>query len=115
MNGTTMTEFLAEHSYIRLDISYIPVIEEYRVDVYSTEYWHGKAKLQTFAYSKNMIDRLNVDFDTIIGNSLYEWWRSLSIDDARRVRCGIPIERIPYTVSIDEALTFKDPEGGDAQ
>lgn len=109
MNGTTMTEFLVEHSGIRLDISYIPVIEEYRVDVYSTEYWHGKAKLQTFAYSKNMIDRLNVDFDTIIGNSLYEWWRSLSIDDVRRVR-------IPYTVSIaDEALTFKDQEGGDAQ
>lgn len=115
MNGTTMTEFLAEHSGIRLDISYMPVIEEYRVDVYSTEYLHGKAKLQTFAYSKNIIDRLNVDFDTIIGNSLYEWWRSLSIDDVRRVR-GIPIERIPYTVSIaDEALTFKDPEGGDAQ
>lgn len=98
MNGTTMTEFLTEHSCIRLDISYMPVIEEYRVDVYSTEYWRGKAKLQAFAYSKNMIDRLNVDFDTIIGNSLYElyeWWRSLSIDDVRRVR-GIPIERIPY-------------------
>lgn len=109
MNGTTMTEFLAEHSCIRLDISYMPVIEEYRVDVYSTEYWHGKAKLQTFAYSKNMIDRLNVEFDTIIGDSLYEWWGSLTIDDVRRVR-------IPYTVSIaDEALTFKDQEGGDAQ
>lgn len=105
MNGTTMTEFLAEHSCIRLDISYMPVIEEYRVDVYSTEYRHGKAKLQAFAYSKNMIDRLNADFDTIIGNSLYEWWRSLSIDDVRR---------IPYTVSIaDESLTFKDSEGGD--
>lgn len=49
MNGATMTEFLAEHPYIRLDISYMPVIEEYRVDVYSTEYWSGKAKLQTFA------------------------------------------------------------------
>lgn len=115
MNGATMTEFLAEHPYIRLDISYMPVIEEYRVDVYSTEYWRGKAKLQTFAYSKNMIDRLNADFNTIIGNSLYEWWRSLSINDVRQVR-GIPIERIPYTVSIaDEALTFKDQEVGDAQ
>ena len=115
MNGTTMTEFLTEHSSIQLQIHYISEIKEYRVDVYSTEYWHGKAKLQTFAYSKNIIDRLNVDFDTIIGNSLYEWWGSLTIDDVRRVR-GIPIERIPYTVSIvDEALTFKDQEGGDAQ
>lgn len=91
MNGTTMTEFLTEHSYIRLDISYMPVIEEYRVDVYSTEYWRGKAKLQTFAHSKNTIDRLNADFDTIIGNSLYEWWRSLTIDDVRLVRGGIPM------------------------
>ena len=81
MNGTSMTEFLAEHSSIQLQIYYIPEIKEYRVHVYSTEYWRGKAKLQTFAYSKNMIDRLNVDFDTIIGNSLYEWWRSLSIDE----------------------------------
>lgn len=94
MNGTTMTEFLTEHSSIQLQIHYIPEIKEYRVDVYSTEYWRGKAKLQTFAYSKNMIDRLNADFDTIIGNSLHEWWGSLSIDDARRVR-GIPIVRIP--------------------
>lgn len=115
MNGTTMTEFLTEHSCIRLDISYMPVIKEYRVHVYSTEYFRGTKRLHTFAYSRNMIKHSNVDLDTIIGNSLYEWWESLFIDDVRQVR-GIPIERIPYTVSIaDEALTFKDQEGGDAQ
>ena len=115
MNGTTMTEFLAEHSSIQLQIYYIPEIKEYRVHVYSTEYFRGTKRLHTFVYSRNMIEHSNVDFDTIVGNSLYEWWRSLSIDDVRLVR-GIPIERIPYTVSIaDEALTFKDQEGDDAQ
>lgn len=112
MNGTTMTEFLAEHSSIQLQIYYIPEIKEYRVDVYSTEYWRGKAKLQTFVYSNNMIDRLNVDFDTIIGNSLSEWWETMGYMVCR----SNLVERVPSAVSVsDEALKFKDQKVGDAR
>ena len=74
----TATEFLAEHSSIRLKIHYIPVIKEYQVHVYSTEYSRGTKRLRTFAYSRNMIEHSNVDFDTIVGNSLNEWWETMA-------------------------------------
>lgn len=112
INGTTMTEFLVEHSGIRLDISYMPVTKEYRVDVYSTEYWHGTKRLHTFVYSRNVIEHSNVDFDTIVGNSLSEWWKTMGYMVCR----SNLVERVPSTVSVsDEALKFKDQKVGDAR
>lgn len=108
----TATEFLAEHSSIQLQIHYIPEIKEYRVHVYSTEYFRGTKRLHTFVYSRNMIEHSNVDFDTIVGNSLSEWWETMGYMVCR----SNLVERVPSTVSVsDEALKFKDQKVGDAR
>ena len=109
----TLYEFLAEHPNLRVSIWHSNNL--YYVDVLSNVFHNGRIPFRHFIFSKPLLESAVPSFDTIIGTHLENWYHSLTNNDIERVD-GKPVKEIPYEVSIaDEALTFKDQEGGDAR
>ena len=109
----TLCEFLAEHPNLRVSIWHSN--NYYYVDVLSNVFHNGRIPFCHFSFSKSLLESAVSKLDTIIGTHLENWYRSLKNNDIERID-GKSVKEIPYEVSIaDEALTFKDQEGGDAQ
>lgn len=109
----TLCEFLAEHPNLRVSIWHSN--NYYYVDVLSNVFHNGRIPFCHFSFSKPLFESALPSFDTIIGTHLENWYQSLARNDIDRIN-GKPVKEVPYTVSVsDEALKFKDQEGGDAQ